>query len=138
MALVGEMLDDNLGQSERPHVTRLTSGSTDAVAAFGALADALESNAEDQRLLAHRIRVISQARREGRSWTEVLGDEDEPGTVQLVSRVLGRISLASGTLRKALVLELRAEGASIPAIARLFGVTHQRVSNLLRSTNTDN
>jgi transposase len=27
---------------------------------------------------------------------------------------------------------LRREGVSIPAIAKLFGVTHQRVSNLLR------
>jgi hypothetical protein len=27
---------------------------------------------------------------------------------------------------------LRAEGQSIPSIAHLFGVTHQRVSNLLR------
>jgi hypothetical protein len=31
-----------------------------------------------------------------------------------------------------MVISLRDEGASIPSIAGLFGVTHQRVSNLLR------
>ena len=30
------------------------------------------------------------------------------------------------------IAEVRAEGQSIPSIAHLFGVTHQRVSNLLR------
>ena len=61
-----------------------------------------------------------------------LGDEDEPGTVQLVSTILRRQSEASGYLRRSLVVALRAEGQSIPSIAHLFGVTHQRVSNLLR------
>ena len=55
-----------------------------------------------------------------------------PGTVQLVSAILRRQSEASGYLRRSLVVALRAEGQSIPSIAHLFGVTHQRVSNLLR------
>ena len=52
--------------------------------------------------------------------------------MQVVSQMLARLSKASGTVREELVDVLRAEGASIPSIARLFGVTHQRVSNLLR------
>jgi hypothetical protein len=52
--------------------------------------------------------------------------------VQLVSTILRRQSEASGYLRRSLVVALRAEGQSIPSIAHLFGVTHQRVSNLLR------
>ena len=39
---------------------------------------------------------------------------------------------ASGKLRRAMVHTLRQEGESIPWIAGVFGVTHQRVSNLLR------
>ena len=72
------------------------------------------------------------AREQGREWKAILGDEDEPGTVQLVSTILRRQSEASGYLRRSLVVALRAEGQSIPSIAHLFGVTHQRVSNLLR------
>ena len=52
--------------------------------------------------------------------------------MQLVSTILRRQSEASGYLRRSLVVALRAEGQSIPSIAHLFGVTHQRVSNLLR------
>ena len=68
----------------------------------------------------------------GKDWKSILAAEDDPGTVQLVSSVLRRQSEASGYLRRSLVVALRAEGQSIPSIANLFGVTHQRVSNLLR------
>jgi len=39
---------------------------------------------------------------------------------------------SSGHMRTALAQALRAEGASIASIAELFGVTHQRVSHLIR------
>jgi hypothetical protein len=108
--------------------------SADPMAALEALAVALEENAAEERLLAQRVRELAQSRRENPSWHAVLAVEDDPSTVQLMSRVLGRLSLASGTVRRSLVLALRDEGVSIPAIARLFGVTHQRVSNLLRGS----
>ena len=92
----------------------------------------LRENAESERLLAKRIAEVRLARQNGREWKAILGDEDEPGTVQLVSTILRRQSEASGYLRRSLVVALRAEGQSIPSIAHLFGVTHQRVSNLLR------
>ena len=92
----------------------------------------LRENAENERLLAKRIADVRQARESGQEWKAILGDEDEPGTVQLVSAILRRQSEASGYLRRSLVVALRAEGQSIPSIAHLFGVTHQRVSNLLR------
>jgi hypothetical protein len=93
---------------------------------------ALRENAENERLLAKRIADVRHARENGQEWKAILGDEDEPGTVQLVSTILRRQSEASGYLRRSLVVALRAEGQSIPSIAHLFGVTHQRVSNLLR------
>jgi hypothetical protein len=96
------------------------------------LARTLEQNAEAQRVLATRIRDAQRARMGGSSWTDVLNAESDPGTMQLVSQNLNRLSKASGSLRTNLVVALREEGVSIPAIARLFGVTHQRVSNLLR------
>jgi hypothetical protein len=92
----------------------------------------LHENAESERLLAKRIADLRSARGTGREWKTILADEDEPGTVQLVSTILRRQSEASGYLRRSLVVALRGEGQSIPSIAHLFGVTHQRVSNLLR------
>ena len=108
------------------------SGSDDVLTALAELESVLRENAESERLLAKRIADVRLARENGREWKAILGDEDEPGTVQLVSTILRRQSEASGYLRRSLVVALRAEGQSIPSIAHLFGVTHQRVSNLLR------
>ena len=107
-------------------------GSDEVLNALDELESVLRENAESERLLAKRIAEVRLARQNGREWKAILGDEDEPGTVQLVSTILRRQSEASGYLRRSLVVALRAEGQSIPSIAHLFGVTHQRVSNLLR------
>jgi hypothetical protein len=111
---------------------RSGTGSDEVLIALDELEVVLRENAESERLLAQRIAEVRLARQNGREWKAILGDEDEPGTVQLVSTILRRQSEASGFLRRSLVVALRAEGQSIPSIAHLFGVTHQRVSNLLR------
>ena len=96
------------------------------------LSSALEEITELQKVLGAKVGALGEARRSGAPWHEILADEEGTPAVQLVSQLLARLSGASGVLRKELVDELRAEGMSIPAIARLFGVSHQRVSNLLR------
>ena len=111
---------------------RSGTGSDEVLNALDELESVLRENAESERLLSKRIAEVRLARENGREWKAILGDEDEPGTVQLVSTILRRQSEASGYLRRSLVVALRAEGQSIPSIAHLFGVTHQRVSNLLR------
>jgi hypothetical protein len=100
--------------------------------ALDALSVALAEMAHDRQLLEDRLRELHRQRSEGRAWRDILADEDGIGTMQVVSRMLACLAKASGTLRKELVDTLRREGVSIPAIAKLFGVTHQRVSNLLR------
>ena len=106
--------------------------SDEVLKALGELDAVLKENAERERELFQRIAQVRLARENGQEWKSILGAEDEPGTVQLVSTILRRQSEASGYLRRSLVVALRAEGQSIPSIANLFGVTHQRVSNLLR------
>ncbi len=120
----GEVTDHN----EPDHAV----GSDEVLQALGELEVVLKENAEHERVLVERIAALRAARANGTEWRSILADEDEPGTVQLVSTVLRRQSEASGYLRRSLVVALRAEGQSIPSIAHLFGVTHQRVSNLLR------
>jgi len=102
--------------------------------ALDRLAEALEENSRDQELMLRRVQQLRQARTSGMPWENILSKEEGMGTMQLMSRMLGRLSTASGTLRKEMVYGLRDEGVSVPTIARLFGVTHQRVSNLLRRT----
>lgn len=98
------------------------------------LARTVDDNARDQRRLAGRIRRLRDARAEGGSWHDVLAQEPSPGTLQLTTGMLARLTRASGRLRRALARGLRAEGATIPAIAERFGVSHQRVSSLLRGS----
>ena len=107
-------------------------GSDEVLKALGELDAVLKENAERERELFQRIAQVRLARENGQEWKSILAGEDEPSTVQLVSTILRRQSEASGYLRRSLVVALRAEGQSIPSIAHLFGVTHQRVSNLLR------
>jgi len=107
-------------------------GSDEVLNALTELDAVLKENAERERELFQRIAQVRLARENGQEWKSILAGEDEPSTVQLVSTILRRQSEASGYLRRSLVVALRAEGQSIPSIAHLFGVTHQRVSNLLR------
>ena len=106
--------------------------SDEVLKALGELDAVLKENAERERVLFQRIADVRLARENGQDWKAILANENEPSTVQLVSTILRRQSEASGYLRRSLVVALRAEGQSIPSIAHLFGVTHQRVSNLLR------
>lgn len=108
-----------------------TSGDSTLVA-LEALKGALDEMSHDRELLQRRLEELHRKRSEGKAWRDILSEEEPPGTMQVVSRMLACLAKASGTLRKELVDSLRREGVSIPAIAKLFGVTHQRVSNLLR------
>jgi hypothetical protein len=100
--------------------------------ALDALVVVLDKLSDDHRRLSGMVQELRRARAGGQAWKDVIFDEGEPGSMQLLSEMLGYLSKASGSLRKELVEELRQEGVSIPAIARLLGVTHQRISNLLR------
>lgn len=146
MALVHQM-DDLARNTHRPSAgSRQSSGAREgdeaAAAAQGEvilraldqLAEALEENSRDHEMMLRRVQHLHEARASGMSWEDILSKEEGTGTMQLMSQMLGRLSAASGTLRKEMVYGLRDEGVSVPMIARLFGVTHQRVSNLLRRT----
>jgi hypothetical protein len=120
------------GTSMSVHPDSNSRGSDEVLDALNELDIVLKENAERERVLFQRIAEVRLARENGQEWKNILAAEDEPSTVQLVSTILRRQSEASGYLRRSLVVALRAEGQSIPSIAHLFGVTHQRVSNLLR------
>jgi plasmid maintenance system antidote protein VapI len=101
------------------------------VRALDALVEAVERNSGDERQLVRKLGGLREARASGTPVAHALGQERPPGTMELLGRVLSRLMEASGATRRALARAMRAEGTSIPGIARLFGVTHQRVSNIL-------
>src|SRR5258708_38564883 len=91
-------------------------GSDDVLRALDELEAVLRENAESERLLAKRIADVRLARQNGREWKAILGDEDDPGTVQLVSPVLRRQPQATRYLRRSPAVPLRAAGQSIPTV----------------------
>jgi len=103
-----------------------------ASAALGALREAIEANRQDEDQLVEQVTALQQLLNQGTSVTIAFSSEPLADTLPLLSRVLARSMCASGTARRTLVRAMRAEGASIPAIAQLFGVSRQRVSNVLR------
>jgi len=103
----------------------------EVTAALDALTDALERNSGDERMLLGRLASLRRELASGTAVTAALEQEQSPGTMQLLGRILSRLMEGSGNGRRALARTMRSEGASIPAIARIFGVTHQRVSNIL-------
>jgi transposase-like protein len=108
-------------------------GDDPVVRAIDQLADVIEENARDERLLARRLRRLRDGRMAGRSWRRLLDNEPEPAALVVVARMLARMSAASGGLRRSLARAVRGEGETVSDIARRFGVTHQRVSTILRT-----
>ena len=84
-------------------------------------------------------RTMSQARRtrerrsEGASYLAAVAAEEQP-VVELVSRMIDALVVAGARLRRAEARALHDEGATMEEIAQLFGVTRQRVSALLKSS----
>ena len=103
----------------------------DVAAALDALIEAVERNAKDERRLVENLTRLREAREKQIPVTEALAGEDEPRSMELLGVVLTRLMDTSGTARRALARAMRTEGESIPSIARAFGVTHQRISNIL-------
>ena len=114
-------------------MTVSTNGTDPVVEALDGLAVAVDESAEDTRRLKRNISMLKRSRQRGRGWREILADEDEPSTLTLLGRILLRFGAAGGAFRRALARELRTEGESVTGIARLFGVSHQRTSALLRN-----
>lgn len=102
------------------------------VRAIDQLTDAIEENARDERLLARRLRRLRDGRTAGRPWRRLLDSEPDPAALVVVGRILARMSATSGGLRRSMARAVRSEGETVSEIARRFGVTHQRVSTILR------
>lgn len=100
--------------------------------ALDQLVSVLREMTELNNAAIERADVIHGLRGRGHSYTEILPLEERPLIVELLTHSLLQVSDASGRFRKAEARALRAEGLTMAEIARLFGVTRQRVAALLR------
>jgi hypothetical protein len=107
------------------------SESTEILHALDDVVQSLEEACAEGERAAAQARAIRQHSREGSSWRELLATADEAPLVRRLASVLKTMGEASSRLRRAEARALHEEGLSTEGIAKLFGVTRQRISALL-------
>jgi hypothetical protein len=113
----------------------LSSGSSDEVVeAIDALTAALDAATVDQQAMAAEALRMRRARSWKDSWLAALPPVGQPNLVSLSTRALASLSAATSRVRTSLARALRAEGLTVREIAAVFGVSHQRISELLART----
>jgi hypothetical protein len=96
----------------------------------------LDAVAESRRrmvLIEARACEIRGRRAEGGSYAEITETHVEPLVVELLSDTIALLHAASGPFRREQARALHAEGVTMDRIASLFGVTRQRVSEILHT-----
>ena len=92
------------------------------------VAEAAEETAREQRQVARTARAVDRELQQGMSWSAILNHRSGTLLVQLLARSGRRILVATSTLRRVIIGALADDGLSTRQIAKLLGVTHQRVS----------
>lgn len=100
--------------------------------ALRALDSALDENIERARRMKARIEELEEACATGRPISDIIPEEDAPLIVELLTESTENLHTYGSQVRRTEARVLHAEGMPMERIARLFGVTRQRVSTLLR------
>lgn len=95
------------------------------------LAACLTAASQEMTALATRAQTVGDEVARGRRLADVVGDEPPPLIIARMTQLIDQLADAGAVVRRAEAAQLNAEGLSQGQIARLFGVTRQRVSALL-------
>jgi hypothetical protein len=109
--------------------------STDRDAFMAALEDldrALDESLDMTHRMKQRIAEIRQAREQGLALRDIVPNEETPLIVQLLTENTNLLHSYGNRVRRTEARALHREGMTMDEIAKLFGVTRQRVSALLR------
>jgi hypothetical protein len=96
------------------------------------LEEALHDNIRRNEQALLRAREIRRQRQVGNSYREIVSPEARPLIVELIAENMKALATAGAHLRREMAQALRNEGLTIDGIAQLFGVSRQRISELLR------
>ena len=103
-------------------VRRAMEGVADALAGIEVRVDAIKD----------RLSQVQELRDEGFSYAEIAARLDGAPTVELLSGTIDALAEATSRLRRTAAAELQNEGMSMENIAKLFGVSRQRIGVILR------
>ena len=102
-----------------------------------ALSDLVHAAAEVDRavdLLTTRAVLMSAARGAGTTWREIVEGEERPLIAEMLTETISRFEAAGTRFRQVKARTLHQEGMTMEQIARLFGVSRQRISVLLHAS----
>lgn len=81
--------------------------------------------------IGERAQLVARLRRDGLSYSEIADRELRPLIVEMIGTHVSSLVDATGRLRRAQARALHDEGLTMAQIAELFGVTRQRISQLI-------
>jgi hypothetical protein len=110
------------------------SGHDDEVlTALDDVVEELEQTKQRTTVALRRAQLIRRLRAQGRSYREIVQSGQRPLVVQLLSQMIDGLRSAGSRFRRATAQALRRDGMTTDEIARLFGVSRQRVSKLVHT-----
>jgi hypothetical protein len=98
---------------------------------------ALERTVDMAERMSNRIGYLREQCLTGRPLHEIVRNEDPPLVVQLLTESANVLHTYGTRVRRTEARALHQEGVTMEDIARLFGVSRQRVSALLRDSPID-
>lgn len=93
---------------------------------------ALDESVDMTKRMKARIAELRRSQAEGRELREFVPEEETPLLVQLLTESTNLLHAYGNRVRRTEARALHHEGMTMDQIAKLFGVTRQRVSALLR------
>ena len=111
----------------------MTEAEEQSLAALRDLVKVLNEIAERIDQILELAESFLEKRKLGKTWTEIVTELPRPSVVELLTASVEDLHISGGRFRRAHPKTLRAEGLTIRQIAECFGVTHQRVSALIRN-----
>jgi plasmid maintenance system antidote protein VapI len=118
-------------------VTEPTAETATFMTALDELERALGRSAEMIERMRQRIAFLRREIQAGRRLPEIVPAEQSPLLVQLLTESANLLHTYGTRVRRTEARALHREGMTMDEIARLFGVSRQRVSALLRDSPTD-
>lgn len=90
-----------------------------------------ENTARNEKVLT-RAETLRRRRFADEMWSELVSEEERPLIVELLTQNMQALATAGSRLRRLEAKALHDEGMTMDRIASMFGVTRQRISELLR------
>ena len=104
---------------------------TEVLDALDAVITSLDECAAHIETAKARARQLRSGRRNGEPYAAIVASAEGPLVIESTNAILAALSDSGARLRRSLAQALYSEGLSMEKVAKMFGVTRQRVSSLL-------